>query len=67
MTHQLSNAAVRCVLALVLVIVWVTQYDGPAWAWALLVVYIGFTVGMAYVIDQKIKAAQARARKDDPS
>ena len=67
MTHQFRNAAIRCALALVLVIVWVVWYDGPPWAWALLVVYVGFTIGMAYVIERKIQAAKARAKKEDPS
>lgn len=55
MTNQFRNAAIRCALALVIVIVWVTAYDGPPWAWALLLVYIGFTIGMAVLIERKIR------------
>ena len=65
MTHQLLNAAIRCVIALILVIVWVVFYEGPPWAWLLLITYVVFTIGMSYVIDRKIQAAKARAQKED--
>ena len=67
LNYQLRNAAIRCGLALVLVIVWVGWYDGPPWAWAILLVYIGATVGMAFFIERKIQAAKDRAKKDDTS
>lgn len=64
MTTQFRNAAIRSALALLLVIVWVVWYDGPPWAWGLLLVYVGFTIGMAYLIERKIQAAKARKEED---
>jgi len=54
MTNQFRNAAIRAFIATILAVVWVVWYDGPAWAWLLLVVYIVFTFGIAFVIQRKI-------------
>lgn len=65
MPNQFTSAAIRAVIATALVVVWVVWYDGPPWAWALLVGYIAFTVGIAFILNRKYHAAM-KARKGDP-
>jgi hypothetical protein len=64
MPNQFTSAAIRAGLATILVIVWVVWYDGPPWAWALLVGYIAFTFGIAIFIQRKMEATIKRKQEE---
>ena len=65
MNPHFRNAIIRSGLAIVLVIIWVTQFDGPSWAWAFLAVYIVFSFGAAMFIQRRIEAMTKKSEREE--
>ena len=65
MNPHMRNAAIRCVFATIIIAAWVIWYDGPSWAWALLVGYVAFTFGMALFIQRKIQSLQETKERQE--
>lgn len=64
MTPHFRSAAIRSGLALILVIIWVAQYDGPSWAWAMWVIYAACTFGVALFLQNKMKQQLSERAED---
>ncbi|MEL7117069.1 MAG: hypothetical protein AAGP08_16045 [Pseudomonadota bacterium] len=65
MEGQYRNAAFRSAIGFGLVVLWTSFYDGPWYAWLAFVVYVAFTFGVAYFIEQKLNRMKKEAEARD--
>jgi len=63
MSNPYTKAINRAVLATILVLAWVIWFDGPAWAWAILAIYVVFNFALAHMLNSKL--AEIRSRAED--